>query len=211
MLVFSSAQTTCSSGRSCSPCQRPRHRSRTSPAVCSDVQVAREDPTPVRPGLQRVLAQSAPDRRDRDRLGDDPGDREPGDLRDRQASQRQADLGGSRAVEVLDLDDHPMGKRTAAGHSGDDREGPPHNPRSTVCASGSRSSGLARPTSATLPTMTHTPWRRASGSAFSQGRDHACTIARTVQPIRAMQPRTDLWEGERCQAEHRRYHLSPRL
>ena len=114
------------------------------PGLALEVRVAREDPAAVRPRPQGVLAQPAPDGRDTDRLDEAPGDRDPGDLRAGQARERQPEVGRQLTGERLDLDDHPRGKRSAAGRTAGDQEAPRCDRRKTACASGSRSCAPSR-------------------------------------------------------------------
>ncbi len=79
------------------------------PGRAFEVRIAREDAASIRPGPKRVLAQPAPDRRDRDRLDDVAGDRDPGDLRHRQASQRRAEISRSGHARALISTTTPRG------------------------------------------------------------------------------------------------------
>ena len=76
-----------------------------------EVGVAREEPAPVRPRPQGVLAQPAPDGRQADRLDDLALDRLAGDVGDRQARERQTRIARALTGEGLDLDHHPRGEK----------------------------------------------------------------------------------------------------
>src|SRR5579859_3466853 len=104
-----------------------------------EVGVAREDPAPVGPRLDRVLAEPAPDRRVADRRHESAPDHLGSDVRDLEPAEGQPEAGRQLTGDRLDGDDERWGKNPAAGRSGRAPPGRPGPPRRSASATSTRS------------------------------------------------------------------------
>ena len=180
---FSSAQMTYSSGRSRLPSNTPRVEIQRAAGLPGEVRVAREDPRPGLPRLDRVVVQPAPDRRRR-RVCHAALDHQPVQLSAREAAQRQAVRDRQLARDRLDLGDLLRGENGAGDPTAACPSTPPDDARRIFVAT-------ARPAPPMCPAGPRSRCRAGP-------RPHRARSARAAPPETAASPPARLAQAPRA-------------
>ncbi len=106
--------------------------------------IAREDPAPMRPGLDRVLAEPAPDGRVADRRDQAASDDLGSDVRHLEPAEGQPEPRRQLTRDRLNRDDEVWGEKPAGDRSGSARPSRPGAPRRSACATWTRPGPAAR-------------------------------------------------------------------